>query len=139
MSELNIDPTRLELLSASFQALEPRGEEFTAAFYGHFLTDYPEARVVFKNVDMTHQHAKLFAALRTIVSGLQNAEPLAGYLHKLGSRHTEVRSITDADFLMFKRCLLDTFAEFLGPDWTKDVHDAWSEAFDRVSAVMHEG
>jgi hemoglobin-like flavoprotein len=138
MIDLQIDADQVETLKTAFDLIEPRGEEFTAAFYGHFLGNYPEVRVVFASVDMDRQHKKLFKALKMIVGGLKNPGELATYLSMLGDKHRDVYVVESQDYFMFKRALLDTFAEFLDERWTEEMKVAWAIAFDKISARMRD-
>ena len=70
--------------------------------------------------------------------GLMNPDELATYLRVLGDKHRDVYVVESQDFFMFKRALLDTFAEFLAESWTEEMKDAWAKAFDKVSASMRD-
>jgi hemoglobin-like flavoprotein len=40
---------------------------------------------------------------------------------------------------LFGNALLKTLAQYLGQDWTEEVKQAWSDAYDAISTLMLEG
>jgi nitric oxide dioxygenase len=126
------------LLEESFAAIAPRGAEFVASFYQRLLTDHPQVRPLFANVDLAGQQRKLLAALALVVENLGRPEVLGPALRGLGKRHTGY-GVTAEHYPLVGAALLATFAEFLGSAFTSEVRQAWADAYGVITSVMLEG
>ena len=50
-------------------------------------------------------------------------------------RHVDY-GVTEERYAFFKRALLKTFADLLGPDFGPEAHDAWSQTYDELAGHM---
>src|SRR5260370_2927031 len=128
----------IELLESSFQAIAPRGEEFVTAFYERLFTSFPQTRAFFASTDMKEQRKKLLGALALVIQNLRKPEVLADALKVLGQRHVAY-GVRPEHYPIVGAVLLETFADFLGDDWTPTYHDAWAQAYEAVCALMLAG
>lgn len=125
------------LLKESFDLIVPRKEEFAHSFYERLFRDYPQTRSLFA-ADMRRQEMALVAALATVVAGVQKGENLVPVLRKLGSRHRGYGA-TAAHYPAVGVTLLATLREYLGPRFTPEVENTWSEAYSAISSQMMYG
>jgi hemoglobin-like flavoprotein len=129
---------QIELLETSFQAITPCGEAFVTAFYERLFTRFPQTRAFFASTDMKEQRKKLLGALALVIQNLRKPEVLTSALKSLGQRHVAY-CVRPEHYLIVGAVLLETFADFLGERWTPEYHDAWSQAYEAVRAIMLEG
>jgi hemoglobin-like flavoprotein len=126
------------VLEESFAAISPRGAKFVASFYQRLLSEHPQARPLFANVDMAGQQRKLLAALALVVENLRRPEILGPALRELGKRHAGY-GVTADHYPLVGATLLATFAEFLDGAFTPEVRQAWADAYGAITSVMLEG
>ena len=129
---------QIELLESSFQAIASCGEAFVTAFYERLFTRFPETRAFFAATDMFEQRKKLQRTLALIVEHMQHPEVLSGMLRELGKRHVTY-GIRPEHYPLVGTTLLETFADFLGKNWTQAHQDAWIKGFEAVSSLMLQG
>jgi nitric oxide dioxygenase len=126
------------LLEESFQQIAPRGLEFVGAFYDRLFELHPETRELFGNVSMLAQKHKLLASLVLVIENLNKPDVLTSALQRLGAKHTGY-GVFSEHYPMVGGALLDTFAEFLGEQWTPEVREAWTEAYGAITSIMQQG
>jgi hemoglobin-like flavoprotein len=127
-----------ELLESSFQAIVLHGEAFVTAFYERLFTQFPQTRAFFATTDMKEQRKKLLGALALVIQNLRKPEVLTSALKGLGQRHVEY-GVRPEHYPIVGTILLETFADFLGDDWTSEYHDAWAQAYEAICSIMLEG
>jgi len=127
-----------ELLESSFQAVVLHGEAFVTAFYERLFTRFPETRALFAATDMLEQRKKLQETLALIVEHIQHPEVLGDMLKELGRRHVTY-GVRPEHYPLVGVVLLETFADFLGKQWTQAHHDAWVKGFEAVCSLMLQG
>jgi hemoglobin-like flavoprotein len=126
------------LLEQSFAAVQDQGEDFAAAFYATLFADYPGAQPLFANTNIAEQGKKLFASLVLVVNNLRNPVALESALKGLGARHVQYGALPQ-HYPMVGSTLLKTFATSLGPAWTPETEQAWTEAYGAVTQLMLDG
>ena len=124
-----------ELLETSLQKIVLHGEAFVTAFYERLFTRFPETRAFFAATDMFEQRKKLQRTLALIVEHMQHPEELSGMLRELGRRHVAY-GVRPEHYPLVGTALLETFADFLGKNWTQAHYDAWVQEFEAVSSLM---
>jgi hemoglobin-like flavoprotein len=131
-------PLKIDQLEQSFAQVKARDSEFTATFYSTLFADYPEVQGLFRHTEMSAQGDKLFASLVLVVENLHNPEVLSRSLTGLGTRHVRY-GVLPQHYPMVGSALLKTFGQMLGPGWTADLQQAWTEAYQAVAELMLEG
>jgi nitric oxide dioxygenase len=129
---------QIELLETSFQAIAPHGEAFVTAFYERLFTNYPQTRAFFSSTNMKEQRKKLLGALILVIQNLRKPDVLTSALQGLGQRHVNY-GVRPEHYPIVGTILLETFAEFLGDNWTPEYHDAWAQAYEAICSIMLEG
>jgi hemoglobin-like flavoprotein len=123
------------LLRASFDLVEPRKEEFAEAFYNRLFAEYPQTRAFFAKTDMKRLYSALAATLAVVVAGVEKGENLVPILRNLGERHVRY-GVKPEHYPIVGKVLLETFSDFLDPNWTPAFQEAWNQAFEIISHVM---
>lgn len=129
---------QIELLETSFQAIAPHGEAFVTAFYERLFTNYPQTRAFFASTNMKEQRKKLLGALILVIQNLRKPDVLTSALQGLGQRHVKY-GVLPEHYPIVGTILLETFAEFLGDNWTPEYQDAWVQAYEAICSIMLEG
>lgn len=125
------------LLKQSFEMIVPIKDEFAHSFYQRLFSYYPETLQLFANTNMKRQEGSLMATLATVVAGVERGDNLTPVLHDLGKKHYNYGARPE-HYPLVGGVLLETFNEYLGPKFTIEMQDAWSQAFDIISGQMIE-
>ena len=128
----------VELLEHSFELVAPKGEALVDVFYNHLFEDYPAVRPLFEDVDMQEQRSRLLASLVLVVANLRAPEELAPALELLGQRHIKYGAI-EVYYPAVGATLVKSLAEIAGEHWNDELEQAWSDAYDEISAIMLSG
>ncbi|MGB5734141.1 MAG: globin domain-containing protein [Thiohalocapsa sp.] len=106
-------------------------------FYDRLFAAYPETQSLFKG-DMERQTGLFVTMINTVVSALDNPEPVVPLIKTVGARHAGY-GVTDADYDKFAEALLGAFAQALGESFTPEVCAAWSEVYAQLAQTMLAG
>ncbi|MBE9226676.1 flavohemoprotein [Phormidium sp. LEGE 05292] len=128
----------VELLEQSFAQIKPHSEEFVASFYENLFTAYPEAKALFTQTNMVEQRKHLLAALVLVVQNLRKPEVLGETLKTLGAKHIKYGTVPE-HYPLVGQALLTTFEQYLQQDWTLEVKQAWTDAFEAITDLMLQG
>lgn len=128
----------VRLLESSFAKIEPKKYAFSASFYQKLLAHHPELKPLFKDTDLQAQEKKLIVSLAIIVENLHNPETLTVALKSLGAYHREVGTLRE-HYPMVGQALIETFAEYLGEEWTSETERTWLDAYNLICETMLEG
>jgi hemoglobin-like flavoprotein len=123
------------LLKESFEMVAPQKDDFARRFYERLFSYYPETRSLFAQTDMRRQESVLMATLAAVVAGVERGENLTPILQKLGEKHYGY-GVQPEHYPLVGGVLLETFDEFLGSQFTSEMQDAWSQAFEIISTQM---
>jgi hemoglobin-like flavoprotein len=129
---------QVDMLEQSMTKLAPLGEKVAARFYEALLEGYPSLRPLFQGVSMRDQQKKLWSALALTVEGFRNPEQLSKTLLELGLKH-KTYGVCPEDYHAVRVTLLKILKEFLGENWSGQMHLAWAHAVDEVSGIMLHG
>ncbi len=112
---------------------------FGEDFYKTFFRTCPAAKVFFKDVNLERQAVLLTMSLLVIEK--QFGHPFAAtgeYLKYLGTKHHD-RQIPKHLFAPWCDAMLETLADFHGPDWDDELRRQWQEAIELVTDLMFQG
>lgn len=124
-----------EVLERSFAQIKPHATEFAASFYSNLFTDYPQVQPLFANTNMTEQQKHLVDALVLVIDNLRNPDVLTHALKELGVKHLHYGTIRE-HYPIVGAALLKTFESYLGADWTPEVKQSWSDAYQAIASIM---
>jgi hemoglobin-like flavoprotein len=126
------------LLQSSFLKIEPQAQEFSDTFYRILLNKYPRLRPLFSETDMEKQKVKLIESLKLVMVNVYNTEALIFILKNLGKRHVQYGAVL-TDYPLIGDALLQSLDRHLGEDWTPDVQETWTLAYQMIADTMAAG
>jgi NAD(P)H-flavin reductase/hemoglobin-like flavoprotein len=126
-----MDPGRLK---ENFNRVAQHGDQIALFFYSDLFLRYPATRDLFP-VSMAVQRDRLLQALGTIVSSADRIEEIAPFIQELGRDHRKFGALAE-HFGPVGESLLATLAHFSGPDWTPELAEDWSAAYQIIARVM---
>ena len=128
-------PERERLVRDSWRQFEPIAPRFALVFYDHLFELDPETQRLFASTDMEAQGRKFWQMLAEIVRVLDEPDQLVSEVAALGRQHVGY-GVTDGQYETVGAALLWTLEQGLGPAFTPEVRDAWSEAYLVLATVM---
>jgi hemoglobin-like flavoprotein len=132
-----MNPQTAALVRDSWASLVPMRKQVCADFYRRLFDRYPELRPLFKG-DIDRQTALFVTMLNTVVSSLENREPVVPLIKTVGARHAGY-GVADADYDKFADALLDSFAVALGEGFTPATRAAWEAVYAELADTMRQG
>ncbi len=128
-------PETERLVRESWAQFEPVAVESAAFFYDKLFELDPEAQPLFAATDMVAQGHKVMRMFAEIVHNLDRPETLVAEVADLGRRHVGY-GVQDHQYDSVGTALLWTLERGLGPAFTDEVRDAWTEAYLLLSSVL---
>jgi len=122
------------LVRQSFEQVAVLGDRLSELFYAELFSIDPTLRAMFDG-DMRRQHMKFMMMLALIVRSLHQPEKIAHTIEHLATKHVGY-GVKPEHFTPFGNALLRTLKKILGPDYTRDVADAWEESFRMLARTM---
>ena len=127
-------PNQITLVQSTWAKVVPIAPTAAALFYGKLFELDPALRPLFKS-SIEAQGEKLMMMIGTAVGGLDDLEALVPAVEGLGRRHTGY-GVADKDYDTVGTALLWTLEQGLGPAFTPEVKQAWTETYITLSGVM---
>jgi len=127
-------PEQIKLVQQSFARVAPISEAAAVLFYGRLFEIAPTVKSMFP-ADMTEQRRKLMAMLAAVVSGLGNLPSILPAASALARRHVSYGARAE-HYPVVGAALLWTLQKGLGENWTPEVADAWTAAYETLSRYM---
>jgi hemoglobin-like flavoprotein len=120
------------------RVLEDR-DGVAALFYDLFFERHPDARALFKDVNLKYQTVLLTMALMVVERHYADGYRATQlYLQHLGHKHHQ-RAVPPEMYPRWVESLLAALEKFHGPDWDAEAAAQWRAALDRASDVMLAG
>lgn len=129
-------PEQIKRVQDSFTKVRPIAGTAADLFYGRLFEIAPQVRGLFPD-DMTEQKQKLMAMLGLAVANLAHPETVVPALQDLGRKHVAYGTQA-AHYEPVGAALLWTLEQGLGPDFTPEVREAWTETYALVARVMQQ-
>jgi nitric oxide dioxygenase len=127
-------PEKVKLVQDSFGKVVPIAGTAADLFYDRLFEIAPEVKPLFKG-DLTEQKKKLIGMLATVVGGLHQLDTILPAASRLAKNHVTY-GVQAKDYQPVGAALLWTLEKGLGDAWTKDVADAWLQAYTTLSGFM---
>lgn len=127
-------PQQVMLVQDSFAKVRPIADTAADLFYGRLFEIAPQVRPMFPE-DMRDQKKKLMAMLGLAVTNLHKPDIVVPALQTLGRQHVSFGTQA-AHYAPVGEALLWTLEQGLGPDFTPEVREAWTETYGLVASVM---
>ena len=109
-------------------------EPASTAFYDLLFDRAPQLRSLFRE-DIAGQGMRFMSTLGTILAALDRPEDLDDELTRLAESHAAI-GIEAGHFEPMGKALIETFDLTLGDDFTSEVEEAWTAAYDLISREM---
>jgi hemoglobin-like flavoprotein len=130
-------PAQQKLVQTSFAKVTPIADMAATLFYEELFRRDPSLRALFKQ-DMAEQRRKLMAMLATAVAHIGDWNTISAAVQAVGRRHVGY-GVKPADYETVGAALIATLEKGLGPDFTPEVHGAWTACIAMVAADMLDG
>jgi hemoglobin-like flavoprotein len=127
-------PETERVVRESWARFEPVAERSAEYFYAKLFELDPDAERLFVRTDMEAQGRKVMHMFAEIVRMLDQPTELVHEVADLGRRHVHY-GVQDHQYDSVGAALLWTLEQGLGPAFTNEVRDAWTEAYMLVASV----
>jgi hemoglobin-like flavoprotein len=128
-------PEQIRLVQTTLEVLDL--ESVTAEFYRRAFAADPGVALMF-TTDKATQQERFAAELRAIVTSIREHEVFLRTTHALGVRHAAY-GVHARHYRLMGDALLGALAGALGADWTPDLAEAWTLAYNLTAEAMMEG
>ena len=128
-------PEQIELVRGSFARAEAHGDAVAVMFYERLFALDPGLRRLFRSTDLAAQRARLMAALRTVVDGLDRLDQILPAVRELGRRHGAY-GVEPEHYATVGSALIWTLERALGSDFTPATRRAWVDAYSLLAWTM---
>ncbi len=128
----------VDLIKASLERLESLEEIFGARFFAKLFTKNPHFRPLFSESTLEYTRDNLLHMIRELVGYFCEPDTLEDHLLELGHRHA-IAGARQEHFPAFGEAFVETMADVLGPEWTREMAAAWDEAYHLIAAIMKQG
>ena len=130
-------PTQIDLIRASWTAVEPVADTAAGLFYGRLFELDPALERLFRRTDMAAQRKVLMQTLTVVVKSLDRLDQIVPAVQALGRRHAGY-GVREEHYGTVGAALLWTLEQGLGDGFTDPVRAAWTEAYGTLATVMIE-
>ncbi len=125
---------QVALVKQSWKKVAPISATAADLFYGRLFELDPSLREIFPE-DMKEQKIKLMQTLAYCVQGLDHLEDIVSDVQALGVRHNAYH-VKPEHYATVGAALLWTLEQGLGPDFTSQTKQAWTEVYTILSSTM---
>jgi|SRR5579859_2933634 len=126
-----------DAVKMSFEKIMANADSFAKIFYGHLFDGNESIKTLFK-ISIHEQGQLLVRMLGISVGGLDHPGELLPALRDMGLYHAGY-GVKPEYYEIFGAALLRTLKEFLGADFTPEVHDAWTAFYQFLSSEALAG
>ncbi|PGH49368.1 globin domain-containing protein [Streptomyces sp. Ru87] len=122
------------IIRRTLAEVEPSADAVTAYFYGLLFSRHPHLRSLFP-VAMDAQRDRLFKALVTAATRIDDLPALTEYLSHLGRGHRKYGTQPE-HYPAVGECLIGTLMEHATETWSGEAEAAWVRAYTKISQIM---
>ena len=130
-------PRQIDLIRASWSAVEPISDAAARLFYDRLFESDPAIKRLFAKTDMQAQRGILMQTLTLLVSSLDDFERVVPVLEALGRVHAGY-GVRQRHYDTVEAALLWALDRGLGEAFDDETADAWATAYSAVASVMIE-
>jgi len=128
--------TQIQLVTDSWQKVLPIKDTAAELFYGRLFELDPSLQALFKG-DMKEQGERLMNMINIAVNALNRLEDVVPAIQAMGRRHKDY-GVQRAHYDTVAQALLWTLGQGLGPAFSPDVKDAWTQVYTLLATTMIE-
>ncbi|MEU9499177.1 globin domain-containing protein [Streptomyces sp. NPDC048196] len=133
VSEGSASPDAI-LIRRTMAEIGPVADKVTSYFYALLFVQHPDLRALFP-ASMDTQRDRLFKALLTAATHVDDTEVLTGYLSNLGRGHRKYGTQPD-HYPAVGECLLSALSRYATTSWGPETEAAWVRAYTAISQIM---
>lgn len=122
------------IIKATAPLLKEKAEEITSIMYPILFERHPEAKELFKDAHPS-QYKKLANAIYAYASNIDKLESLAKGIETMALAHVKT-NIQASHYPWVADALLSAIKKVLGDAATKEVMDAWEEAYLFLANIL---
>jgi hemoglobin-like flavoprotein len=130
-------PRQKQLVQETFAKVVPMSDQAASLFYGRLFETDPTLRGLFKT-DIKVQGRKLMQMIGYCVGKLDALDELVPAVKELGRKHADYK-VKESDYATVGAALLWTLEQGLGPVFTTEVKEAWSDVYQTLASTMIAG
>lgn len=130
-------PRQIDLIRASWSAVEPISDAAARLFYDRLFESDPAIKRLFAKTDMQAQRGILMQTLALLVSSLDDFDRVVPVLEALGRVHAGY-GVRERHYDTVEAALLWALDRGLGEAFDDETADAWATAYSAVASVMIE-
>jgi hemoglobin-like flavoprotein len=130
-----VTPSQIVLVETSLDRLDL--DALAAAFYERALAADPTLAAMF-TTDPAVQRARFAAELSEIVRSIRSLDMFGPAARTLGARHRSY-GVRAAHYRLMGGALLSALADASGEDWTPELEEAWTLAYNLIAEMMMTG
>ena len=127
-------PHQIQLVQSTWKQVIPISGTAATIFYNRLFEIDPQLRGMFSD-DLTEQKRKLMQMIGIAVAGLNDLATIVPAVQALGQRHVSY-GVKDEHYAVVGAALLWTLEAGLGPAFTPEVKNAWSEVYGVLAETM---
>ncbi len=131
-----MDQLQIVLVQRTFRHLMPIGDTVADVFYRRLFELDPSLQELFRG-NMKDQGRKLMQMMAVAIQGLSNLDAVRPAIEDLGRRHAGY-GVQPAHYDLVGQALIDTVRIGLGESFTRDIHAAWTSAYDLLATIMKD-
>ncbi|MEM6591947.1 MAG: globin domain-containing protein [Cyanobacteria bacterium P01_H01_bin.119] len=134
-STTEVNRLQAELLESSFEKIQPQANEFISSFFDTLFIKDSTAKSLFASISKPHRNNQALSSLMFIVENAKKQGALEEALAGLGS-HQSSAETAEKYHSPISEALSETFAQYLGGNWTPEVEQAWASTYRVIAQVM---
>jgi hemoglobin-like flavoprotein len=128
-------PRQIELIRASWSAVEPVAYRAATLFYYQLFELDPTLERLFRKADMAKQRKVLMQTLAGVVKNLDRIDTIVPAVEALGRRHAGY-GVRAEHYETVGVALLWTLEQGLGEAFDEETREAWATAYGTLASVM---
>ncbi|MFF9909293.1 globin domain-containing protein [Streptomyces sp. NPDC013457] len=128
------DTSDAALLRRTLAEIEPIADKVTSHFYALLFLKHPDLRSLFPAA-MDTQRDRLFTALLTAATHVNDAATLTAYLSGLGRGHRKYGTLPE-HYPAVGEALLGALSQYATESWGPKTEAAWVGAYTAISQIM---
>lgn len=129
---------QVKLIRDTWHSIGPIASMVPKIFYDRLFEIDPTTKPLFTKANMPRQHTLLLEALELVADHAEDLNSLVPTLEDLGRRHVRY-GVEDEHYDSVGIALLWTLERGFGAQFTHEVREAWTLAYQFISGAMRRG
>jgi hemoglobin-like flavoprotein len=129
-----MDDNQKTLVRKTFAKVAPIADQAGLLLYENIFVIDPSLRRLFK-IDIATQGKKIMAVIATAIAHLDRLDEVMPTVRELGRKHVAY-GVGPREYEIAGVALLETLDQALGPDFTREVRDAWAACYEALTGEM---